>query len=164
MTKVIVAVFPKFHPKTHQSLYRIINHMIDSTRSVQRNIAEGFKRASTKEYIEFLGFAIASLAELRDDFSDCLKSGLITPQAYTAMENLLRGEDVMLGRQIQSLENKMTVEGTRPVAEKFRERIQGQKRGEKGFEGELKKMGLVRLPDGRYFERKVNKTSADTPS
>lgn len=44
--------------------------MDDSARSVQRNIEEGFKRATTKEYIEFLGFSRASLEELKGDFEE----------------------------------------------------------------------------------------------
>lgn len=142
-TKEIVASFPKFHPKTHQSLYRLINHMIDSARSIQRNIEEGFKRATTQQYIEFLGFSEGSLAELRGDYQDCLKSSLIDSSTYQEMENLLRGEDVMLGRQIQSLEKKIRDE----------KGGQGRRReAEKGMEEELKKMGLKKLEDGRYIK------------
>lgn len=49
---------------------RLVNHLTDSARSVQRNIEEGFKRATTKEYVEFLGFSRGSLEELKGDFEE----------------------------------------------------------------------------------------------
>lgn len=155
-TKEIVSKFPQFHPQTRQALYRLINHMIDSARSIQRNIEEGFKRATTKEYIEFLGFSIGSLAELRGDFLDCLKSGLISPEIYQEMEDLLRGEDVMLGRQIQSLERKMDEEGTRPLGERtrtFKGRIREERgKEQKWLEEVMCRQGFKRLEDGRFVK------------
>ena len=53
-----------------RSEYRLVGHMNDSARSVQRNIEEGYKRATTKEYIQFLGFSRASLEELKGDFEE----------------------------------------------------------------------------------------------
>ncbi len=155
-TKEIVSLFPKFHPKTRQALYRLINHMIDSARSIQRNIEEGFKRASTQEYIRFLGFSIGSLAELRGDYQDCFKSGLISTKIYQEMEDLLRGEDVMLGRQIQSLEKKMDREGTRPAGERaraFKGRIREERaEGQRWIEEKMRKEGFKRLEDGRFVK------------
>jgi four helix bundle protein len=49
---------------------RLIAHMNDSARSIQRNIEEGYKRATTKEYVEFLGFSRGSLEELKGDFEE----------------------------------------------------------------------------------------------
>jgi hypothetical protein len=44
-----------------------------SARSTKQNITEGWKRNSTKEYYEFLGYAIASNAELEEDATDICK-------------------------------------------------------------------------------------------
>lgn len=41
-----------------------------SARSVKQNIVEGWKRNTTRQYNEFLGFAIASCAELKEDCED----------------------------------------------------------------------------------------------
>ena len=49
---------------------RLIAHINDSARSVQRNIEEGYKRSTTKEYVAFLGFSRASLEELKGDFEE----------------------------------------------------------------------------------------------
>ncbi len=39
----------------------------DAARSVVRNIEEGYKRAKTREYIEFIGFSQGSLEEVKGD-------------------------------------------------------------------------------------------------
>lgn len=49
---------------------RLVAHINDSARSVQRNIEEGYKRATTKEYVQFLGFSRGSLEELKGDFEE----------------------------------------------------------------------------------------------
>ena len=51
----------------------ISNGVNRSARSSKQNIVEGWKRAKTGEYYEFLGFAIASNAELEEDCNDIIK-------------------------------------------------------------------------------------------
>lgn len=52
---------------------RLIEQMDSSARSVKANIVEGWKRNATHEYYTFLGYAIASNAELLEDYLDiCL--------------------------------------------------------------------------------------------
>ncbi len=118
--------------------------MNSSARSGKRNIEEGFKRATTKEYISFLGFSIASLAELRGDYEDCLKQGKITKDIWEEMERLLRGEDVMLGRQIQALERKMEQEGTAPKREKEQRVLREMQNSDQKMDSFLKQFGLTR--------------------
>src|SRR3989344_1588859 len=48
----------------------LADQMNRSARSTKQNITEGWKRNSTKEYYEFLGYAVASNAELEEDFTD----------------------------------------------------------------------------------------------
>ncbi|MEK7208018.1 MAG: four helix bundle protein [Patescibacteria group bacterium] len=51
----------------------LADQMDRSVRSVKQNIVEGWKRNATHEYYQFLGYAIASNAELQEDFADiCL--------------------------------------------------------------------------------------------
>ena len=62
------ATFP--HEKTINDLEDQMNR---SARSVKANIVEGWKRNATYEYYTFLGYAIASNAELLEDYLDiCL--------------------------------------------------------------------------------------------
>ena len=59
-------------PKT-KTLVALADQMDRSARSTKQNVVEGWKRNSTKEYYEFLGFAIASNAELEEDCTDIWK-------------------------------------------------------------------------------------------
>ena len=102
---------------------RLVNHLTDSARSVQRNIEEGYKRATTKEYIEFLGFSRGSLEELKGDFEELkreIREGIREDKGGGMLKNaegllnLIYGEDCMFGRQIKSLEEKMVKEKTLP--------------------------------------------------
>ena len=62
------ATFPK--DKTGIGL---ADQMDRSARSVKANIVEGWKRNATHEYYTFLGYSIASNAELLEDYLDiCL--------------------------------------------------------------------------------------------
>jgi len=60
--------FPK-----HKTLSALADQMDRSARSVKQNIVEGWKRNSTKEYYEFLGFSIGANAELEEDCMDVWK-------------------------------------------------------------------------------------------
>lgn len=56
-----------------KTLYALSDQMNRSARSVKQNIVEGWKRNSTKEYYEFLGFSIGACAELEEDCDDIWK-------------------------------------------------------------------------------------------
>lgn len=57
------------HSKT---LLSLSDQMVRSARSTKQNIVEGWKRNSTSEYYTFLGYSIASNAELEEDCSDII--------------------------------------------------------------------------------------------
>ena len=57
----------------HKTLSALADQMDRSARSVKQNIVEGWKRNSTKEYYEFLGFSIGANAELEEDCMDIWK-------------------------------------------------------------------------------------------
>ncbi|MBI4118646.1 MAG: four helix bundle protein [Parcubacteria group bacterium] len=57
----------------HKTLAELADQMERSARSTKQNIIEGWKRNSTNEYYQFLGFAIASNAELEADCTDIIK-------------------------------------------------------------------------------------------
>jgi len=87
-------------------------HMDRSARSTVRNIEEGFRRTTTQEYINFLGFSAGSNEELMADFEHCLKGnqgekGLAEKGFY-----LCKGEGKMLFNQVKALEKKMVSEKT----------------------------------------------------
>ena len=80
------ATFPK--DKTGIGL---ADQMDRSARSVKANIVEGWKRNATHEYYTFLGYSIASNAELLEDYLDiCL--GRYEPKGIKGIEMGERGK------------------------------------------------------------------------
>ncbi len=61
------------HFPRSKTLVALADQMNRSARSTKQNITEGWKRNSTKEYYEFLGYAVASNAELEEDATDIWK-------------------------------------------------------------------------------------------
>ena len=49
----------------------------DAGRSTVRNLEEGFKRATTSEYLDFIGFSQGSLEEVKGDARDLTDDGLL---------------------------------------------------------------------------------------
>lgn len=64
----ITAQFPKY-----KTLISLADQMDRSARSTKQNIVEGWKRNSTEEYYEFLGFSIGANTELEEDCNDIWK-------------------------------------------------------------------------------------------
>lgn len=62
----------EFFPKTKTSV-ALADQMNRSARSGKQNIVEGWKRNSTKEYYEFLGFSMGANKELEEDCNDIWK-------------------------------------------------------------------------------------------
>jgi len=60
-----------------QKHFRFISQINDAARSVVANIREGYKRPTTKEYLDFLGYSQASLEEVRGDIEDAKDDGLL---------------------------------------------------------------------------------------
>jgi hypothetical protein len=56
-------------PKT-KTFFDLADQMSRSGRSGSKNIVEGWKRNTTKEYFTFLGFSIGAVEELKDDAAD----------------------------------------------------------------------------------------------
>ncbi|MFA6082133.1 MAG: four helix bundle protein [Patescibacteria group bacterium] len=93
---------------------RLIGHMVDSARSVTRNISEGYGRNNSKQYYEFLGFSNGSLLELLEDsmaLEKDIKGGLriVTDRDGTLGEiskiiKLCMGEKTMLKNQMDKIE------------------------------------------------------------
>ncbi|MDP3763150.1 MAG: four helix bundle protein [bacterium] len=61
------------HFSRSKTAVALADQMNRSARSTKQNITEGWKRNSTKEYYEFLGYAVASNAELEEDATDICK-------------------------------------------------------------------------------------------
>ena len=93
-----------------------------------RNIVEGFKRASTGEYIKFLGYSLGSLEELLEDLKSLERDMAKMPNGWNRLalidvQHLIRlchGEDKMLHNQIVALERKRGRDGYKTPQESMR--------------------------------------------
>lgn len=158
-TKILASKLPKKHPKTDQFMNRLIDHLVDSARSIKRNIEEGFKRATTGEYIKFLGFSRGSLEELHGDLIDLERDVEGSSKGFQGISEgeigelirLCRGEDKMLENQINGLEKRRRDLGYRTSREQG-QRIKELEAEEKQKEKELLK-DLIRLADGRFISK-----------
>lgn len=56
---------------------RLKAQMDDCARSQKRNIEEGWKRSTTSEYLQFLGYSQGSLEELKGDIRDAKTDGFL---------------------------------------------------------------------------------------
>src|SRR3989344_3469241 len=65
----LTSLFPR-----SKTAIALADQMNRSAQSTKQNITEGWKRNSTKEYYEFLGYAVASNAELEEDATDICKA------------------------------------------------------------------------------------------
>ncbi len=136
---------------------RLIGHFNDSARSVPRNIAEGYGRNNTKQYIEFMGFSFGSLLELLEDyleFEKDIKGG----QRKTKDDNgaqgiisqaikLCMGEKTMLKNQIEKMTEMSGTDGSMTSNQYTAKVISESKRREEEFDKWLEdvKEGKIKL-------------------
>jgi len=71
-----------------RSEYRGKAQTDDAARSVVANIEEGFKRATTVEYLDFLGYSQGSLEEVKGDIGRWLQDGLVSSRPGSSVEDL----------------------------------------------------------------------------
>jgi len=71
--------------------------------SIPTNIAEGFERASRKEYLYFLNIAKGSAGELRSLLTVALEVGYIEPSAHNQLHRQVTELSRMLSNQIQAI-------------------------------------------------------------
>ncbi|MFY9492930.1 MAG: four helix bundle protein [Minisyncoccia bacterium] len=99
--QLALADFIKTFPR-HKTLADLADQMERSARSSKQNIIEGWKRNSTSEYYQFLGYAIASNAELEADFTDILR-GVYAAKGVKGVNKGEKGEEKGEMGQIESI-------------------------------------------------------------
>jgi four helix bundle protein len=71
--------------------------------SIPTNIAEGFERASRKEYVNFLNFAKGSTGEARSLLNVAVELGYLAPSHYEGLRQAVLELRRYLANQIKSL-------------------------------------------------------------
>ena len=86
--------------------FGLVSQIRRASTSVPANIAEGWGRGSTKEYIQFLKIARGSLTELDTHLIVSGKLGLVDKDESARIETDISDIGKMLNRLIKSLEGK----------------------------------------------------------
>src|SRR3989338_7429850 len=71
-----------------KSEYRRKAQLDDAARSSVRNIEEGYKRQTTAEYLEFIGFSQGSLEEVKGDVRELTEDGFLRSQPGSALVDI----------------------------------------------------------------------------
>jgi four helix bundle protein len=71
--------------------------------SISTNIAEGFERASRKEYLSFLNYAKGSTGEVRSLLNVAAELGYLKPSQYEVLRQAVLELSRYLSNQIKSL-------------------------------------------------------------
>ncbi len=74
--------------KGYQYINRLEAQFLDCLRSVIANIEEGFVRPTTQEYLNFLGYSQASLAEGNGDMERSFQDGLLRSVQGSSLKDL----------------------------------------------------------------------------
>jgi four helix bundle protein len=106
------AGFPK------SEVYGIASQLRRAAASVPSNIAEGWGRRSTKEYLRYLSIAHGSLQETRYFLLLAKDLEYCTSQQQTELENLVNRISAMLAALERSLKIKLQTAGVKTEAAK----------------------------------------------
>ena len=100
---VVEAVYRVSSDFPKAEVYGLTSQVRRAAVSVPSNIAEGHTRASTKEYLNHISIAQASLAETETQIEVAVRLGYTVPDR---VEPVLR-EAVVLGKQLYALRNAL---------------------------------------------------------
>jgi len=92
--------FPK------EEVYGLVSQARRATVSIPSNIAEGYRRGSRKEYIQFLNIAYGSAAELETQISLAYDLNMLNEESYRRVIGLSEEVSKLLFSLIRSLKQK----------------------------------------------------------
>jgi four helix bundle protein len=84
----------------------VASQALASSDSVHRNIAEGYCRRSIREYLNLLNIALGSLGESVSGLHAYRVAGQISPEHFTALNELAFKLENGLLKLVESLERK----------------------------------------------------------
>lgn len=85
LLRYLVRVLTSSLPKAE---YRRKAQIDDAARSVVRNIEEGYKRATTSEYLDFIGYSQGSLEEVKGDIRELTEDGFLAARKGSSLADL----------------------------------------------------------------------------
>jgi four helix bundle protein len=87
-------------------LKKTVANAIDSSHSISRNIAEGYRRRSIKEYLNFLNISLGSCGEFHSSYFSFRKANQISESDFEELDKLHYKVENQLIKLIESLQNK----------------------------------------------------------
>lgn len=94
--------------------FGISNQLRRASISISSNIAEGWGRNSTKNYIQFLRISRGSLLEIESIIHVTQKLNYISESDHDAISSRIEAISKMLNRLISTLENKLNAKPDQP--------------------------------------------------
>lgn len=85
LLRFLIRLFTGILPKSE---YRRKAQVDDAARSTIRNIEEGYKRANTAAYIEFISFSQGSLEEVKGDIRELTEDGFLPSKPGSSLSGI----------------------------------------------------------------------------
>ena len=95
-------IFTKFPPR----LMRVASNSIDAAHSISRNIAEGYCRRSTKEYLYFLNISLGSCGEFHSCYESCKEADQLSDDDFEQLDQLHYKVENGLLKLVESIQRK----------------------------------------------------------
>ena len=114
-----VYILSKRFPK--EELYGLTSQIRRASVSIMSNIAEGFNRRSTKEFINFLIISRASISEVQNDLYISLDLNYINKKDFETIYNHAQKISMSINKLITYLRSQVK---TYPKTTKINEQIQ----------------------------------------
>jgi four helix bundle protein len=104
---LVVDVYAIIKTLPQRELYALSSQMQRSVVSVPSNIAEGFGRNHTKEFIHFLQISLGSLYEIQTQIEICVRLKYITEQESFRCVAMCDEIAKMISSLVQKLKQKV---------------------------------------------------------
>ncbi len=114
-----IYILSKRFPK--EELYGLTSQIRRASVSIMSNIAEGFNRRSTKEFINFLIISRASISEVQNDLYISLDLNYINKEDFETIYNHAQKISMSINKLITYLRSQVK---TYPKTTKINEQIQ----------------------------------------
>lgn len=102
--QLVTQVYHKTKILPKEELYGLVTQMRKSSISIPSNIAEGYGRNSTNDYLRFLQIASGSLYELQTQLEICLNLGYLSKEDFGSIDEQSREIERMLSSLIKKVE------------------------------------------------------------
>ena len=103
---LVTEIYRKSHQFPNNEQYGLTSQIRRAAVSIPSNIAEGFGRQSTGDYIRFLNIAVGSLFEVQTQIEIALNLSFIQESEFTVIFESTREIDRMMSSLIQKLKIK----------------------------------------------------------